>query len=116
MMKKNNPYQSLASLNFMLVSEAFERDGWKMYHQFMVGNRWVKGDDTVTFYYGHYKLNGNPISKEQIYEMLHISLRDLQVCEVIAPHPINSRYGRAFLEGVRWADAHPVNKQSSNDY
>lgn len=36
------------NINYMLVHEAFERDGWTMYHYLMRGNKWVKGnDDTV---------------------------------------------------------------------
>ena len=99
-------------MNFMLVHEAFKREGWVMYHQFMVGNRWEKGNDIVTCYYGHYKLNGKSVSNAFLCEMLHIDVRDIQVCEAIAPHPIHSKYGQAFLAGVRWADTHPANNRN----
>ena len=96
----------------MLLREAaFAQDGWTMYHKFMAGNRWVKGYDTITCYHGIYKLNGQIISKAFVCEMLNIDSRSIEVCEAIAPHPINSKYGRAFLEGVRWADAHPTGEE-----
>ena len=108
--KKMDELKSLKDLNFMLVHEAFEKDGWQMYHKFMAGNKWVKGNDTVTCYYGVYKMNGKAISKEELCDMLHIDRRALQVCEAIAPHEIHGKYGRTFLAGVRWADAHPICK------
>ena len=95
------------TINFMILSEAFAKAGWTRYHQFMAGSRWVKGGDTVTSYYGKYKLNGQPISKEHLIRMLHIDRRLVQVAEAIAPYPLGGKYGRAFLAGVRWADEHP---------
>lgn len=107
-MEKNN------KINYLLVNKAFERDGWEMHHRFMCGNEWEKGNDKVTCYYGHFKLNGTPVSNEFIREMLHIDLRMIEVSEEIAPHPIDSKYGRAFLEGVRWADSHPAKREGNN--
>lgn len=95
------------TINYAILSAAFANDGWKEYHQFMVGNRWVKGNDTVTSYYGKYKLNGQPIDKEYLCRMLKIDQRLVRVAEAIAPHPLNSKYGKAFLDGVRWADKNP---------
>ena len=106
-MEKNN------NINFLLVNKAFEKDGWEKRHLFMVGNKWKKGNDMVTCYYGHFKLNGNFVSNEFICEMLHIDRRMIEVSEAIAPHPIDGKYGRAFLEGVRWADSHPANVEKS---
>ena len=100
-------------LDYKLVNEAFEREGWVMYHQFMAGNRYEKGNDIVTWYYGHFKLNGNSVSNEFICEMLNLDKRILEVSEAIGPHPIYSKYGQAFLAGVRWADEHPINKEES---
>ena len=96
------------TINYMILCEAFANDGWKEYHQFMVGNRWVKGGDTVTSYYGKYKLNGQPITKDYLIRMLHIDPRLVQVAQAIAPYPLNGKYGRTFLAGVRWADEHPA--------
>ena len=103
--------EKINNINFMLVHEAFARDGWTMYHYFMRGNKWVKGNDTVTCFRGGYKLNGEPLSNERLAEMLNIDRRAIAVCEAIAPHEIHGAYGRAFLEGVRWADAHPVKRE-----
>ena len=102
--------EKIKKINSMLVHEAFQSKGWTMYHKFMAGNRWEKGDDIITCYHGIYKLNGQIISEDFLCEMLKIDSRSIEVCEAIAPHPINSKYGRAFLEGVRWADAHPAEK------
>lgn len=88
----------------MLVHEAFERDGWTVYHYLMRGNKWVKGNDAVTCFRGGYKLNGEPLSNECLAEMLHIDRRAIDVCEAIAPQ-VHGAYGRVFLDGVRWADA-----------
>ena len=96
--------------NFLVVNEAFEREGWTMQHKFMVGNKWVKGNDTVTHYGPYYELNGEIISTTFLCEMLNIDMRLIDVCNAIAPHQLHSKYGRAFLEGVRWADAHPAGK------
>lgn len=98
------------TLDYKLINEAFMREGWSMYHQFMVGNRYERGTDIVTWYYGHFKLNGKNICDEAICDMLHIDKRTLEVCDAIAPHPMNSKYGQAFLAGVRWADEHPISK------
>lgn len=103
----------IQTLGYKLINEAFTREGWVMYHQFMAGNRYVKGTDIVTGYYGHFKLNGKSISDEEICDMLHIDQRIQDVCDAIAPNPINSKYGRAFIAGVRWADEHPISKQDS---
>ena len=101
-------------LDNKLVNEAFEREGWVMYHQFMAGNRYVKGEDTVTCYFGHFRLNGKSVSEAYICEMLHLgNKRMIQVCGAIAPDSIFSKYGQAFLAGVRWADEHPINKQET---
>ena len=101
-------------LDYKLVNEAFEREGWMMYHQFMAGNRYVKGEDTVTCYFGHFRLNGKSVNEAYICEMLHLgNKRMIQVCGAIAPDSIFSKYGQAFLAGVRWADEHPINKQET---
>ena len=103
--------EKINNINFLLVHEAFERDGWTKYHMFMVGNKWVKGNDTVTCGRGGYRLNGKPLSNERLSEMLNIDKRTIAVCNAIAPHQVHSPYGRAFLEGVRWADAHPDDRK-----
>lgn len=109
-MDKNDKsdHKKMTNINFSLDRDTFEKDGWTMYHTFMAGSKWVKGNDTVTCYYGVYKLNGKVISNEYLCEWLHIDKRTIEVCEAIAPHEIHTKYGRAFLEGVRWADAHPA--------
>ena len=101
-------------LDYKMVDEAFEREGWVKYIQFMAGTRYVKGNDTVTCYFGHFRLNGKSVSEAYICEMLHLgNKRMIQVCNAIAPDSIFSKYGQAFLSGVRWADEHPINKQES---
>lgn len=67
-------------LDYKLVNEAFESEGWVMYHQFMAGNRYVKGNDTVTWYFGRFRLNGESVSEAYICEMLHMDSRMIQVC------------------------------------
>lgn len=99
------------TLDYKLVNEAFEREGWVMYHQFMAGNRYEKGNDIVTWYFGRFMLNGKSVSEEFICEMLHMDSRMIQVSGAVAPHSLFSNYGQAFLTGVRWADENPVNKQ-----
>ena len=112
-MEKNN------KINYLLVNKAFERDGWEMHHRFMCGNEWEKGNDKVTCYYGHFKLNGTPVSNEFIREMLHIDLRMIEVSEEIAPHPIDSKYGRAGAGapkdgGAQKASSSATNQEYSN--
>jgi hypothetical protein len=102
-------------LDYKLVNEAFESEGWVMYHQFMAGNRYVKGNDTVTWYFGRFRLNGESVSEAYICEMLHMDSRMIQVCGAIAPDSIFSKYGQAFLAGVKWADEHPINKQEKRN-
>ena len=103
-------------LDYKLVNEAFEREGWVKYIQFMAGSRYVKGNDTVTCYFGHFRLNGKSVSEAYICEMLHLGdKRTIQVCGAIAPDSIFSKYGQAFLAGVRWADEHPINKQEEKE-
>jgi len=105
--------EKMKTLDYRIINEAFTREGWKMYHQFMVGNRYERGTDIVTWYYGHFKLNGKSVSDEEICDMLKIDKRILEVNDAIAPHPFHSKYGQAFLAGVRWADEHPISKQDS---
>ena len=99
-------------LDYKMVDEAFVREGWVKYIQFMAGSRYVKGNDTVTCYFGRFMLNGKSVSEAYICEMLHWgNKRMIQVCDAIAPDSIFSKYGQAFLAGVRWADEHPITKQ-----
>ena len=99
----------MKTLDYNLVNEAFVKEGWKMYHQFMAGNRYEKGNDVVTHYFGHFKLNGQSVSEAYICEMLHLGdKRMIQVCDAVVPDSIFSQYGQAFLAGVRWADEHPT--------
>lgn len=108
---KTNTKMEKETINYAILSAAFANDGWTEYHQFMAGNRWVKGDDTVTSYRGKYKLNGQPVGKEYLIRMLNIDQRLIMVADAIAPYPLSGKYGRTFLAGVRWADAHPANQQ-----
>lgn len=105
--------EKINNINYLLVQEAFEREGWTKYHIFMAGNKWVKGKDMVTCFHGGYKLNGEPLSNEHMADMLHIDRRAMAVCEAIAPHEVHGAYGRAFLAGVRWADQHPIKERKS---
>ena len=106
--------KEMKSLDYKIVDEAFAQEGWTKYIQFMAGSRYVKGNDTVTWYFGRFMLNGKSVSEENICEMLHLGdKRMLQVCGAIAPDSFFSKYGQAFLAGVRWADEHPINKQES---
>ena len=104
--------EKVEDLNFKVVSAAFESKGWKMYHQFMVGNYWVKGDNKLTCFYGKYKLNGQPIDGAKIMEMLDLDVRLLQVAEAISPRKLYTKYGSAFLDGVLWADKNPIDGMS----
>jgi hypothetical protein len=114
--KTNNQMETKKEIDYKLVNEAFEREGWVKYIQFMAGSKYVKGNDTVTCYFGHFRLNGKSVSEAYICEMLHLGdKRTIQVCGAIAPDSIFSKYGQAFLAGVRWADEHPINKQEEKE-
>ena len=104
--------KEMKSLDYKMVDKAFAQEGWTKYIQFMAGNRYVKGNDTVTCYFGRFMLNGKSISEEYICEMLHLGERAIQVCSAIATDSIFSKYGQAFVAGVRWADEHPTNKKN----
>ena len=106
--------KEMKTLDYKLVDEAFAREGWTKHIQFMAGSRYVKGNDTVTWYFGRFMLNGESVSEEYICEMLHLgNKRMIQVCGAVAPDSIFSKYGQAFLAGVKWADEHPIDKQES---
>jgi hypothetical protein len=111
---KNNNMKRMNAIDYVPLNDAFEKNGWKEYRQFMAGTRWEKGDDTVTSYLGKYKLNGQLVGKEYLCRMLDIdtSLRIYQVCAAVAPQSIHSAYGKAFNEGVIWADS----TQASEEY
>ena len=94
-------------LNYQVLSDAFVRNGWKRHHLFMIGDSWDKGDDKVTCFYNGYRLNGNLISSEQLIKMLDIDVRLLQVADALNPRNINTKYSRAFIDGVAWADENP---------
>ncbi len=94
-------------LNYQVLSDAFVRNGWKRHHLFMIGDSWDKDDDKITCFYNGYRLNGNLISSEQLIKMLDIDVRLLQVADALHPRNINTKYSRAFIDGVAWADEHP---------
>jgi hypothetical protein len=94
-------------LNYQVLSDAFVRNGWKKYHLFMAGNYWLKGDDKVNCFHNGYRLNGNLIGCEQLIRMLDIDVRLLQVADALNPRNLNTKYSRAFIDGVAWADDHP---------
>lgn len=98
-------------LNYQVLSDAFVRNGWKRYHLFMAGNYWLKGDDKITCFYGGYRLNGNLISSEQLIKMLDIDVRLLQVADALNPRNLNTKYCRAFIDGVAWADENPCTER-----
>ena len=100
--------QHTRSLNFAIVIEAFEKDGWERYHGNGDYDRWTKGDNEVQNIHGTYKLGKETLNPTQLCELLHIDRRTLQVSKVIRPYPIHARYGQTFLAGVRWADEHPI--------
>lgn len=64
--------EGLITANANLINEAFQKNGWVLMHDFMRGNRYEKGNDVVTHYFGRFKLNGKSVSNEYIYDMLHI--------------------------------------------
>lgn len=100
--------QHIHNLNFSIVLEAFEKDGWVRFHGVAKHYRWMKGNLEVEFDHGIYKMNKETLDAAYLCEMLHIDHRTLQVSKAVAPTPIHSRYGQAFLAGVRWADEHPI--------
>ena len=103
--------ESTQSLNFAIVSEAFEKEGWKNHHCIVGYNRWTKGELEVKSVQGEYKMDEKTLDAAQLCELLHIDRRTLQVCKAIEPHPIHAKYGQTFLAGVRWADEHPIGQQ-----
>ena len=111
--KTNNEMDTKKELDYKIVDEAFAREGWTKYIQFMAGSRYVKGNDTITWYFGRFMLNGESVSEANICEMLHMDSRMIQVCGAIAPDSIFSKYRQAFLAGVKWVDEYPINKQES---
>ncbi|MBO7482137.1 MAG: hypothetical protein J6T63_08520 [Bacteroidales bacterium] len=94
-------------LNYQVLSDAFVHNGWKRHHLFMIGDSWVKGDDKIACLHSGYILNGNLISSEQVIKMLDIDVRLLQVADALDSRNINTKYSRAFIDGVAWADEHP---------
>ena len=102
-------------VNYISVFDAFNKEGWKMYHTYIAGNRWTKGEDEVTYFLGKYKFNGRDVNKEFIHSILHIDRRFIQMCEKIGKNPMRSQYGRTFFEGVKWADTHPSGNLEDGD-
>lgn len=94
-------------LNYQVLSDAFVRNGWKKHHLFMIGDSWDKADDKITCFHNGYRLNGNLISSEQLIKMLDIDVRLLQVADALNPRNLNTKYSRAFIDGVAWADENP---------
>ena len=94
-------------LNYQVLSDAFVCNGWKKHHLFMIGDSWDKADDKITCFHNGYRLNGNLISSEQLIKMLDIDVRLLQVADALNPRNLNTKYSRAFIDGVAWADENP---------
>lgn len=103
--------ESTQSLNFAIVSEAFEKEGWENHHAIAGYNRWTKDGLEVKSVRGEYKMDEKTLDAAQLCELLHIDRRILQVSKAIAPYPIHAEFGQAFLAGVRWADAHPIGQR-----
>ena len=103
--------------NYISVSNAFKRDGWECRHKFAAGNCWKKRDDEVTCFLGKYKHNGVEVDEEFIYQMLHIDMRYLEMCEFLGPRrQLHTEYGRTFFEGVKWADTHLTGNPKDEDF
>lgn len=110
-----HPAEGNRYINYLSVSEAFKRDGWKCCHKFQVGNYWQKGDDEATCFYGKYKLNGKEVDLGDICKMLSVDSRFLQMCKAMGPHSPHSKYGATFFAGVQWADTNPpANEGNTN--
>lgn len=100
-------------MDFSLLHAGFERQGWKRSHNPEHGNEWVKEGTVVRFDNGMFTLNCEAADEKKVYELLHITPRQVEVSEAIAPRPLYARYGRAFLDGVEWTDAFLAHKKES---
>ena len=57
--------------------EAWERldtfmseQGWTKFHLFMRGTKWVNGDDTIIYDRNGWQLNGQTMSKQELFKTL----------------------------------------------
>lgn len=112
-----NELENSRYANYISVSDAFKRDGWECRYIFMAGNCWKKGKEEVTCFLGKYKHNGVEVDEEFIHRMLNIDRRYLEMCEFLGPErQLHTEYGRAFLEGVKWADTHLLGNLEDEDF
>ena len=102
-------------LDYTLYEYYFERRGWKRFRLFMTGMRWTspeKPSDAahheVTLSAGGFRLNGKPVEEQTIIDMLQIPEREVMMYEELRRLGHRSQWALAFLDGVRWADAHPA--------
>ena len=93
-------------LDYELLNQCFSEKGWNSYHLFMIGPKWTKDDQTVIRHAGGYVLNGKKVDEDTIIALLDIDKKEIEMYE----HLKRLGYGRkcrwAFIEGVRWANAH----------
>ena len=93
-------------IDYELLDHCFSEKGWNYYHLFMIGSKWTKGDHTVIRHARGYVLNGEKVEEDTIIALLAIDRKEIEMYE----HLKRLGYGRkcrwAFIEGVRWANAH----------
>ena len=104
-------------LSYALYKYFFERRGWKRYRLPLCGTRWTSPDAVVTDDFHEailsakgFLLDGKPVAEQAIIDLLQIPQREVMMYEELRRLGHTGRWAQVFLDGVRWADAHPLTK------
>jgi|GEM_PF-1558946 hypothetical protein len=96
-------------MDYRLVNHYFEVRGWKKYHVFQIGTRWVKDKQEVVCSMNGFKLNEKYVDESDMAKLLGISQREIDMFDSLKRTGYTCKMALAFLDGIRWADEHPLN-------
>ena len=102
--------------DFRLYSHYFEKGGWKESHLFQIGTKWTKGDQEVIRCSKGFLLNHRLVDDSVIHDLLKVPEREIAVYDVLIASHYSSKQALAFLDGIRWADNHPIDKEKKDEH
>ena len=93
-------------IDFRFLESCFREKGWDQYHLFMRGTKWMNDSQTVIRDAHGYLLNGKRVDEDTIIALLGIERKEIEMYEHLKKLGFDEKCRWAFIEGVRWANAH----------
>ncbi len=93
-------------IDFQLLDRSFREKGWNQCHLFMRGTKWTKDNQTVVRDANGYLLDGERVGEDTIIALVGIDRKEIEMYEHLKDLGYDGKCRWAFIEGVRWANAH----------